>query len=351
MPPGGLRPPGAASERPDRDDLGVSETSASAPDRAAPPAPPSVPRTPVDRDRRFATAAFVLGGSFALTAVAGLVDAVDVIHTYDSAGLGVGHGFLFLGALATVAAGYSLGAAFAKSRRGRDSRLRTAGLLYAGGSVVALVGASVLAGEYVANHFPGAFSISWVVTALAGGVAAAAGLLFASVYSPQPFGPAALHPQRVGMVAGVAALAALLAGVSTTLLLVAYSGHYLPAGLAGGLAVETAGHFVLAGALVTVAAAFLRWGIRPGADSEYLLDRDAVLMLAAVIGSAANLLIFAGGVMQAPDANVLETGSGPASTWLKAAQALGWCAALAWTAVGLYRSSREDASRGTTQAA
>lgn len=283
-----------------------------------------------------------------LTAVGAMVDSVDVIHTYYSAGLGVGHGFLFLGALATIAAAFNLGAAFVRGRRDRDSRLRMAGLIYAGGSVAAAVGASVLAGDYVTHHFPGAFSVSWVVTALAAVVAAAAGLLFASAYSRQPFGPAVSRAQRVGGSAGVAALAALLAGVTTTLLLVAYSEHFLPAGLAGGLGVETAGHFVLAGALVIAAAALLRWGVRPGdGDAGYLLDRDLVLTLAAVIGAAAYLLIFAGGAMQAADANVLSTGSGTASTWLKTAQALGWCAALAWIAVGLYRSSRGNGGGGS----
>lgn len=346
MPPRGLRP-GAASERPQRHDLAVSEISSTEASPDGPGGSALPPASECERDRHLARASFVLGGAFALTAVSGLVDVVDVIHTYYSAGLGVGHGFLFLGALATVAAGYTLGAAFAGGARDRGRQLRAAGSIYTGGSAMVVVGASVLAGDYVAHHFPGAFSASWLVTALAALAAAAAGLLFASAYGGHPLRLTIGRVERLAASAGVAGFAALLAGVTTTLLLVAYSEHYLPAGLAGGLGVETAGNFVLAGALVIAAAAFLRWRTRPGdPDARYLVDRDAELTLAAVIGAAAYLLIFAGGVMQAADANVLSTGSGPASTWLKAAQALGWCGALVWAAVGLYRSSR-GAARGT----
>jgi MFS family permease len=336
--------PGAASERSHRHDLAVSQSSAAQP---GPPSPPSGgpsrgERTDQNqRDRQLATAGFILGGSFFLTAVGGLVDAVDVIHTYYSAGLGVGHGFLLLGALATVAAGYNLGRAFLEDGRGRAERLRRAGLIYAGASLSLLIGASVLAGDYVAHHFPGTFSASWLVTAFAAAVGGAGGALFASAFDPQAEALEVRRAPKIGGSAGLAAAAALLSGISTTLLLVAYSEHYLPGGLAGGLGVETAGHFVLAGALVIAAAAFLPWRFRSADPSaSYLLDRDALLTLAAVIGAAAYLLIFAGGAMQASDANVLSTGAGSASTWLRTGQALGWSAGLAWAALGLYRSGR-----------
>ena len=290
------------------------------------------------RDRLLSRAGIVLGSAFVLTAAAGLVDAIDVVHTYDSAGLGVGHGFLFLGALATVAAGYLLGSAFSGRPHDRAALLRKSGLAYAAGSAAVLVGASVMAVDYVAHHFPGTFSASWLVTALAAAIAAASGLLFASAWTTQPDGRVTIRPNQIAASGGVAALGALFAGVSTTLLLVAYAEHYLPSGLAGGLGVETAGHFLLAGALVTASAAFLRWRIRPDADD--ILDRDAVLALGAIISAAAYLLICAGGAMRAEDANVLSTGAGSVSTLLMAVQALAWSAALAWAALGLYRSSR-----------
>jgi hypothetical protein len=297
------------------------------------------------RDRYLVTAGIVLGGAFVLTAAGGLIDAVDVIHTYYSAGLGVGHGFLFLGALATVAAGCCLGLSFSERRRDRAALLRLSGLIYAGGSGAVVVGSCVLAGDYVAHHFPGTFSASWLVTGLAAAIGAAAGLLFASAWTPQPDGRVIVRPGKIAASGGVAAVAALFAGITTTLLLVAYAEHFLPSSLAGGLGVETAGHFLLAGALVTASTAFLRWRIRPDdEDAQYFLDRDAVLALAAVIGAAAFLLICAGNAMQASEANVLSTGAGSASTWLKAVQALGWSAGLGWTALGLYGSSRRETS-------
>ncbi len=282
-----------------------------------------------------------LGGLVFLSAVGALVDTVDVVHTYGSAGLGVGHGFLLLGALATAGAGVSLGSAFLSPRHDRASGLHRAGLMFAGGSAAMLIGSAVAAGDYAAHHFPGAFSASWLASAVAAAAALAASVIFASAYR-KPLEPTSVHERRLGSSAGVAALAALLSGVNTTLLLVAYVGHYLPAGLAGGLGVETAGNFVLAGALVIGAGAFWRLRIRPSdIDLQSGVDRDAVLTLAVAVAASAYLLIAAGDFMQVADANVLLTGHGIGSTWLSAVQGLGWCAAFGWGAVGLYRASRD----------
>jgi hypothetical protein len=301
----------------------------------------------------------LLAGGATLT-VAGLLwliqailSLADELQSSDPAAYKVASGTDLLAACLTLAAFSVLVPAFLeRSRSRRASFLGTSLSLFGAAAALTLIGDLMRAIEDAVQHGPGTYVAAAAVATVADVVvltaAIIAALAFFSSRSPADAG----RDGKLGRAASVFAASLVFALISGILLVIAYSGNYLPSGITSGIGVEVAGDAVEIGAAVLVAVAF--FGAQQRRDREEawlawcdgLLGEAAAALVLAFLLTAIGKMVYAGALSSAGFSNSPSV----AGAWLDGVGSLVALAAAACASIGFFLSRRALGAEGAVPA-